>query len=170
MADETGGLSHIDEQGRARMVDVGDKGVTERSAAAEARIWMRPATLEAIQRGDAPKGDVLSTARIAATMAAKRTSDTIPMCHPLRISSVAVSFEIPGAEDEQGRRCIRVEASVRADDRTGVEMEALYAASVAALTIYDMSKALEKGMEIGGLRLLSKRGGKSGDYELQESV
>ena len=157
-------LTHLNERGEARMVDVGAKEVTRRVARAEAFIWMKPATREAIRAGSTSKGDVFSTARIAAIMAAKRTAETIPMCHPLAIDFASVEFEFPEAAHSAGREAIRVLTEVRVSGRTGVEMEALHSAAVAALTIYDMAKALEKSMLISGLRLLSKSGGKSGDY------
>jgi len=151
-------LSHIDVRGRARMVDVGDKAVTRRSAQAGAQVIMRPATLRMITTGTAPKGDVLATARLAGIMAAKRTADLIPLCHPLLLSHVEVEL----TPRTRGR--LDVVASVRLDGRTGVEMEALVAASVAALTVYDMCKAVDRGMEITDVRLLEKSGGKSGTY------
>ena len=141
------------------MVDVGAKTETVRVAVAEGYIHMEPATLEAILTGNAAKGDVIGTARLAGIMAAKKTSDLIPLCHPLLLSKVSV--EITPDEALPG---LRVEATVAITGRTGVEMEALTAASVACLTLYDMAKAMEKGMEIGGIRLRSKTGGKSGDY------
>ena len=141
------------------MVDVGAKTETVRVAVAEGYIRMEPATLEAILTGNAAKGDVIGTARLAGIMAAKKTSDLIPLCHPLLLSKVSV--EITPDEALPG---LRVEATVAITGRTGVEMEALTAASVACLTLYDMAKAMEKGMEIGGIRRRSKTGGKSGDY------
>jgi len=153
-----GGLSHLDASGAARMVDVSAKDETERIAIAEAVVRMRPETLALIQSGGLPKGDVLATARIAGIMAAKRTSELIPLCHPLAITGVTVEL----APD--GDRALRIEATVKTTGKTGVEMEALTAASVAALTVYDMCKAVEKGMVIDGVRLLEKRGGKSGDW------
>jgi cyclic pyranopterin monophosphate synthase len=157
------GLSHLDEQGRARMVDVGGKLVTERRAVARARLRMSPATAEAIVERGVPKGDVLATARIAGIQAAKRTSDTIPLCHPLLVGSVYVNFEI-------GDDHIAVEAQVDTVDRTGVEMEALHACSIAALTIYDMCKSADRGMVIGELALWEKTGGRSGTYRRADSV
>ena len=153
-------LTHLDEDGRASMVDVGHKDTTSREAVAEGSVTMAPATLAAIRDGAVPKGDVLSSARIAGIMAAKRTPDLIPLCHPLPLTKISVEFEI----DEQESRVVIV-ATVRCNGRTGVEMEALTAVSVAALTVYDMAKALEKGMTIGDVRLLEKRGGKSGDWQ-----
>ncbi len=153
-------LTHLDKEGRASMVDVGGKDTTSREAVAEGSVYMAPATLAAIRDGGVPKGDVLSSARIAGIMAAKRTPDLIPLCHPLPLTSIAVNFEI----DEPLNR-VHIVATVRCKGRTGVEMEALTAVSVAALTIYDMAKALEKSMVIEGVQLLRKRGGKSGDWQ-----
>ncbi|MBY6047745.1 cyclic pyranopterin monophosphate synthase MoaC [Vannielia litorea] len=153
-------LTHFDAEGRAHMVDVSDKAVTSRIAVAEAHVKMSPETLEMVQQGSAKKGDVLGVARLAGIMAAKRTPDLIPLCHPLPITKVAVELEadadLPG---------IRIAATVKTTGQTGVEMEALTAASVAGLTVYDMLKAVDKAMEIGGLRVLLKDGGKSGRYE-----
>ena len=166
MAEGQGGgekrLSHLDERGRASMVDVGAKDVTRREARAEARVIMSRRTLELIASGDLPKGDVFSTARIAGITAAKKTPELIPLCHPLRIDSVSVEFEVDG-----GSSTVRVESAVVATDRTGVEMEALTAAAVAALTIYDMTKAVERGVEISSVRLLHKSGGKSGTWKAE---
>ena len=150
-------LSHLDESGAARMVDVSEKPITYRMAIAEARIVMQPETLEAIKAGNVKKGDVLGTARVAGIMAAKRTSELIPMCHPLLLTKVAVDFDYV----ENG---IAIRTVVKTQGQTGVEMEALTAASVAALTIYDMAKALEKTMHIENVRLLYKTGGKSGEF------
>jgi cyclic pyranopterin monophosphate synthase len=158
-------LSHLNEKGEARMVEVGDKEVTRRSATAEAVIRMTPDTHAKLVAGNLPKGDVFSTARIAAIMAAKRTPEAIPMCHPLQITGVEVVFDHNLSPDDQGRRGVRVSVTVSCTGRTGVEMEALHGAAVAALTIYDMAKAVEKGMEITGLKLLAKSGGKSGDWK-----
>ncbi len=152
-------LTHLDESGAARMVDVGEKKLTAREATAEAWVSMKPETLALITGGSVAKGDVFSSARLAGIMAAKRTHELIPLCHPLQIDSVTVDFEV----DETGSR-IRVESRARATDRTGVEMEALVAAGVAALTIYDMCKAADRGMEVASLRLVRKSGGKSGDW------
>lgn len=153
-------LTHLDDQGRAAMVDVSDKLVTRRQAVAGARVAMRPETLQQIVSGDTKKGDVFAAARIAGIMAAKRTSDLIPLCHPLSISSVAV---ILTPEPDGGG--VEIEATVRTTGQTGVEMEALMAASVAALTIYDMCKAVDRGMRIEAVRVLHKSGGKSGAYD-----
>ncbi|MBI5262016.1 MAG: cyclic pyranopterin monophosphate synthase MoaC [Bradyrhizobium sp.] len=152
-------LTHIDAGGEARMVDVSEKPATERTATAEGRVVMSNSTLDLILSGNAKKGDVLGAARIAGIMAAKRTSELIPLCHPLALSKVVVDIEpdatIPG--------CI-VQATVKVTGPTGVEMEALTAVSVACLTIYDMIKAVERGVRIEGIRLLEKKGGKSGHY------
>ena len=153
------GLSHINAKGEATMVDVGEKASTTRTAVAEGYIYMAPDTLRLIEAGEAPKGDVIATARIAGIMAAKKTHELIPLCHPLALTKVAVDF---GLVPE--RHCVRVEALARAVGQTGVEMEALTAVSVACLTLYDMLKAKDKAMRIEGIRLLSKSGGKSGDY------
>ena len=151
-------LTHLDEAGNAAMVDVSAKAATIREALAEGRITMSAEALAAIRAGAVKKGDVLATARIAGIMAAKKTSELIPLCHPLMLSKVAVDFEF----EADG---VRVLAMARLSGQTGVEMEALTAASVALLTIYDMAKALDKGMVISGVRLLEKRGGKSGDWK-----
>ncbi len=150
-------LTHLDEQGAARMVDVGGKAQTQRSATAAGRIRMSADTLQAIRDGSGPKGDVLAAARIAGIMAAKKTGELIPLCHPLALDSVHVEFTL-------GDDAITVSATASLTARTGVEMEALTAASIALLTIYDMAKALEKGMVIEELRLIAKTGGKSGDW------
>ena len=150
-------LTHLDSRGQARMVDVGGKPETARSATATGRIRMAPATLAAVRDGSGPKGDVLAAARIAGIMAAKKTGELIPLCHPLALDAVTVEFAF---EDD----AIAVTARASLTGKTGVEMEALTAASVALLTIYDMAKALEKGMVIEQVRLLEKTGGKSGDW------
>lgn len=157
-------LTHLDQDGRASMVDVGGKGNTSREAVAEGCVYMAPHTLAAVRDGAVPKGDVLATARIAGIMAAKRTSELIPLCHPLQLSKIALDFEV---DDSQSR--VTIVATVRCNGRTGVEMEALTAVTVAALTIYDMAKALQKSMTIGDIRLLKKRGGKSGDWRRESS-
>lgn len=154
-----GGLTHLDERGRASMVDVGDKQVTRRVARAEARVRMARATLDLLLDEAAPKGDVVAAARVAGIMAAKRTGELIPLCHPLGLDHVSVQIE---AEQELPGLRILTEASVSA--RTGVEMEALTAAAVAALTVYDMCKAVDRGMEITDVRLLEKLGGRSGHW------
>lgn len=155
-------LSHLDESGAARMVDVGHKAETERAAVAGGEVRMAPTTLAAILAGDLPKGDVLGTARIAGIMAAKRTSDLIPLCHPLLLSQVAVDLQ-PDAEHSR----VVITATVRSRGQTGVEMEALTAVAAAALTVYDMAKALQRDMVIGEIRLLEKRGGKSGEWRAE---
>jgi len=154
-------LTHLDEQGKARMVDVGAKTETRRVAIAEGRITMSAEALSAIRDGAVPKGDVLAAARIAGIMAAKKTADLIPLCHPLSLDAATVDF----AFEESA---VRVTASASLSGKTGVEMEALTAASVALLTIYDMAKAVDKGMVISGLRLIEKRGGKSGDWRAED--
>jgi cyclic pyranopterin monophosphate synthase len=151
-------LTHLDDQGNARMVDVGDKAVTTRTATAQALVRMSPATAQAIVAGDAPKGDVLGTARIAGIQAAKRTSELIPLCHPLPLDKVAVDLEV----DAQAG-VVTITTLARCTAKTGVEMEALTAASVAALTVYDMVKGIEQGVEIAEVALVAKTGGKS-DY------
>ena len=151
------GLTHLNAAGEAHMVDVGGKAVTQRVAVAGGRIRMSGEALAAIRDGTAKKGDVLATARIAGIMAAKKTSELIPLCHPIAISSVAVELAL----EANG---VAVTATVACGGQTGVEMEALTAASVALLTVYDMAKALDRGMVIEGVRLLEKRGGKSGDW------
>ena len=154
-------LTHLDEHGAARMVDIGSKADSARMAAATGRSRMSPEALAAIRAGDAPKGDVLAAARIAGIMAAKKTSELIPLCHPLALDQVTVEFEF---EDN----ALRATASASLTGKTGVEMEAMTAASVALLTIYDMAKALDKAMAIEGVRLLSKSGGKSGEWRAPE--
>jgi cyclic pyranopterin monophosphate synthase len=152
-------LSHLDERGRAAMVDVGDKDETERVARAEAAVVMAPATLAIIVDEAAPKGDVVAAARLAGIMAAKRTHELIPLCHQLNLTKVVVDIEA----DEQ-LPGLRITTEARLRGRTGVEMEALVAASVAALTVYDMCKAVDRGMEVTGVRLLEKSGGRSGRW------
>lgn len=158
----SGALSHLNVQGEAHMVDVSQKVATVREAIAEGFIHMSLTTLEQIEQGDSPKGDVLGTARLAGIMAAKQTATLIPLCHPLPLSKVEVTIEpvrsLPG---------YRLQAQVRTQAATGVEMEALTAVSIAALTLYDMAKALEKSMTIQSVRLLQKTGGKSGDYRVE---
>jgi len=159
MADQPNKLTHIDQAGEAHMVDVGNKAETARSATAEGFVRMLPETLALIREGNAKKGDVIGTARLAGIMAAKKTSDLIPLCHPLMLTKVSVEIaqdDLPG---------LRVTATAKLTGRTGVEMEALTAVSVTCLTIYDMAKAADKAMEIGGIRLLEKTGGKSGHYK-----
>lgn len=152
-------LTHLDEHGRARMVDVGAKPETERVAIARCEVLMEPSTLALIQSGGVAKGDVIGVARVAGIMAAKRTGDLIPLCHPLPITSASIDFRF----DTEGSRVL-IESRVATVGKTGVEMEALTACSVSALTIYDMTKAADKGMVIGQVRLVSKTGGKSGTY------
>ncbi len=151
-------LSHIDSKGEARMVDVSQKDDTVREAVVSGSIKMKPATLDKIRQNEIKKGDVLSVARVAGIMAAKRTPDLIPLCHPITIDNIAVDFNFVGDD------CIRITATTKSSGKTGVEMEALVAASVAALTIYDMCKAVDKGMTIEQIYLESKKGGKSGTY------
>lgn len=157
-AKETSGLSHFDAQGNARMVDVGHKPETERVAVATGRITMLSETAKVIREGRAEKGDVLGVARVAAIMAAKRTADAIPMCHPIPITRVDVGFEI----DDTG---VSIEARVDTKGQTGVEMEALHAVGIAALTIYDMVKAIDRGMTIEAIQLERKEGGQSGVWQ-----
>lgn len=156
-------FTHMNEQGRARMVDVSDKPQSKRSAEAATAVRMRPETLAAIKEGKIAKGDVLAVAQVAGIMAAKKTSDWIPMCHPLPLTGVDIRFS------DNGDDLLEIHAIVRTTGQTGVEMEALTAVSAAALTVYDMCKALQKDMEIGSTMLLTKTGGKSGDYTRQFS-
>ena len=156
-------LTHFDAQGQAHMVDVGAKSATHRIAVAQGRIEMQPATLELIASGQARKGDVLGVARIAGIMAAKRTSDLIPLCHPLALTRVALEFALLPAD-----AAVQCTATVETVGPTGVEMEALTAVAVACLTIYDMVKAVERGMRIEGIHLIEKRGGKSGHYRAKK--
>ena len=155
-------LTHLDSQGRASMVDVTDKAVTQREAVAEALVRMQPGTLALIVSGGHPKGDVFAVARIAGIQAAKRTFELIPLCHPLLLTSIKVELQALGED------AVRIEARCKLAGQTGVEMEALTAASVAALTIYDMCKAVDRGMTIEGVRLLEKSGGRSGHYRIGE--
>jgi cyclic pyranopterin monophosphate synthase len=152
-------LTHFDASGQAHMVDVGGKPVTHRVALATGRIAMQPATFELVAGGTSKKGDVLGGARIAAIQAAKRTSELIPLCHPLAITRISVDFELDAAA-----HAVECRAQVETSGQTGVEMEALTAVQIGLLTIYDMCKAVDRGMEIGGVRLLEKRGGKSGRW------
>ncbi|MBL4749577.1 MAG: cyclic pyranopterin monophosphate synthase MoaC [Amylibacter sp.] len=156
----TNKLSHFDDQGAAHMVDVGDKAVTSRIATAKGRIVMAPETLAMIASGTAKKGDVLGIARIAGIMAAKKTPDLIPLCHPLPITKVAIDLAVNTAEN-----CVDIEATIKTTGQTGIEMEALTAVSVTALTVYDMVKAVDKAMQITDIRVVLKDGGKSGLYE-----
>lgn len=152
-------LTHLDASGKARMVDVGAKADTEREAITSGKVYMKPETLAQIKAARLKKGDVLAVARVAGIMAAKRTADLIPLCHPILINDVDLEFDLTAAD------FIVITAVVKSTGKTGVEMEALVAASVAALTIYDMAKAVDKGMTISEIRLESKRGGKSGVYK-----
>jgi cyclic pyranopterin monophosphate synthase len=152
------GLTHFDERGQARMVDVGDKAATRRIGVAAGRVVAQPATIDLIRAGAAAKGDVLGVARVAGIMGAKRTSDLIPMCHPLMLTSVEIEFALT-------ERTIEIEVRVETRGQTGVEMEALTGVAAAALTIYDMVKAVDRGMEISNIRLLRKEGGRSGVWE-----
>ena len=153
-------FTHIDANGNARMVDVSDKEVTRRTATAGCRVVMQPETIALIRDGAVKKGDVVSVARLAGIMGAKKTSELIPLCHPLLINKADVEISI-----DDGRNAVVIEATVRVDGKTGGEMEALTAASVAALTVYDMVKAVDRGTQITDMRLLHKAGGKSGSYE-----
>ncbi|MCI9865391.1 cyclic pyranopterin monophosphate synthase MoaC [Rhizobium skierniewicense] len=153
-------LTHIGASGEAHMVDVGEKAETTRVAVAEGFVKMKPETLDLIRDGNAKKGDVIGTARLAGIMAAKQTSNLIPLCHPLLLTKILVDIT-----EDDALPGLRVEATVKLSGKTGVEMEALTAVSVACLTIYDMAKAADKGMEIGSIRLLEKTGGKSGHYK-----
>ena len=157
-------LTHVDASGAARMVDVGAKEVTDRVAVAQAELRMKPGTLRKIVGGEMPKGNVLEVARLAGVMAAKRTSELIPLCHPLNLTHVAVDLT------PKGRNTIRITSEVRVRAQTGVEMEALTAVSVAALTLYDMCKAVDRGMVIADIHLVRKRGGKSGHFEFGRST
>ncbi len=158
-------LTHLDESGNARMVDVGAKPDSQRLAVARARVEMRPRTLELIASGDHKKGDVLTVARIAGIQAAKNCAGLIPMCHPLLLTAVDVEFEL-----NRERSCVEITATCKVKGPTGVEMEALSAAAVSALTIYDMCKAVDRGMRIEGLGLLEKSGGRSGHYRCGEQA
>lgn len=160
-------LTHFDEHGRAQMVDVGHKADTRREAIARGRVLMQPETLSLIQQGDIAKGDVLGVAQVAGIMAAKRTHELIPMCHPLPLTHVSLDFA-PQTGLEAGLAVIEIRATVRTTGKTGVEMEALTAVSVAGLTIYDMCKAVDRAMRIEAVRLVRKSGGKSGDIILED--
>ena len=159
MTESSGKLSHIDESGKARMVDVGSKEITERVAVAGCEIHMQQSTLDLIKSGGFDKGDVLGVARVAGVMAAKKTFDLIPLCHPIALTQVTIDFD-----DLDTGTGLSVTSTARTTWKTGVEMEALTAASIAALTVYDMCKAVDRAIQIDRLRLLSKSGGKSGDY------
>ncbi len=157
------GLTHFDEKGKPKMVDVGSKPETERRAVAGCRVYMRPETFQLILDKKIAKGDVLSVAQVAGIMAAKKTSELIPMCHPLNITSVEMSFN-----PDKGKSCIDIQAVVKVTGKTGVEMEALTAVAVAGLTVYDMCKAVDKDMTVADIRLMEKSGGKSGAYKRNE--
>ena len=159
----TDSLTHLDSRGHANMVDVGDKPDTERVAVAEGRVYMTADTLQRIREGDIKKGDVLNTARLAGIMGAKRTSDLIPLCHPIPLTKIGVEIEI-----EEHHNAVHIIATCKTTGKTGVEMEALTAVSVTALTIYDMAKALDRTMRIGDIRLLEKHGGVHGDYVAED--
>ena len=157
-------FTHFNEAGRARKVDVGAKASTERLATAQATVFLQPETLEKIRQGKIAKGDVLAVAQVAGVMGAKKTPDLIPMCHPILLTSVDISFTETAEPDQDGRCAITITATAKTTGPTGVEMEAMTAASVAALTIYDMCKAVDRGMSFGDICLLTKSGGKSGLY------
>lgn len=163
-------LTHFNEAGRARMVDVTSKAATERVAKAQAKVFVLPETLQRIQQGRIAKGDVLAVAQIAGVMGAKRTPDLIPMCHPLLITSVDVEFQEDPQPGPNGRCAITIVATVKTTGATGVEMEAMTAVSVAALTIYDMCKAIDKEISVGDIGLLEKSGGKSGRFTRTEAL
>ncbi len=152
-------LTHLDENGQANMVDIGDKPDSERTATAEGAVYMQPDTLRLIQAGSLKKGDVFATARIAGIMAAKRTSELIPLCHPIMLNKISVELSV-----DEAAAAVRINATVRTTGKTGVEMEALTAVSTAALTIYDMAKAVDRAMRIADIRVLEKHGGVHGDY------
>ena len=157
-------ITHFNETGRARMIDVGAKASTERLATAQATVFLQPETLEKLRQGKIAKGDVLAVAQVAGVMGAKKTPDLIPMCHPILLTSVDISFTETAEPDQEGRCAITITATAKTTGPTGVEMEAMTAASVAALTIYDMCKAVDRGMSFGDICLLTKSGGKSGLY------
>lgn len=157
-------LTHFNEQNRAKMVDVSDKDVTKRVAVAQSRVQMKAETMQRIREGTISKGDVLAVAQVAGIMAAKRTSDIIPMCHPLPLTGIDIRF------DYEGEDTLLIEAEVKTTGKTGVEMEALTAASIVGLTVYDMCKAMDKGMVLGPTYLVSKSGGKNGDFSRPEGM
>jgi cyclic pyranopterin phosphate synthase len=161
-------LTHFNPEGRARMVDVTEKKETERTALAKGTVYMQPETFKRIQEGKIAKGDVLAVAQVAGVMGAKRTPDLIPMCHPLLLTNVDIAFKENGVPDEKGKCSIDISATVKLKGQTGVEMEALTAVSVAALTIYDMCKAIDKEMSFGNVGLVKKTGGKSGTFVRKE--
>jgi cyclic pyranopterin phosphate synthase len=160
-------LTHFDEQGRAHMVDVGHKDETQREAVARGRVLLKPETLALIQQGGIKKGDVLAVAQVAGIMAAKRTHELVPMCHPLLLTHISLNFELQPPTGPDLPAVIEISATVRTTGKTGVEMEALTAVSVAGLTIYDMCKAVDRAMQIDAVRLARKSGGKSGDITLE---
>ena len=159
-------LSHVDATGRARMVDVAEKRVTDRLAVAEGEVWMQAATLSLIRTNALHKGDVLTTAQLAGVMAAKRTHELIPLCHPLALSHIDIGLDLREEAVDGFGGAVTIRATVRCNGRTGVEMEALTAVTVAGLTVYDMAKAVDRSMRISNVRLRRKRGGRSGDIEL----
>ena len=161
LSDNSNELSHVDENGKAQMVDVGNKDDTKRSATASGKVFMSTETIEALERQELKKGDVLGVARVAGIQAAKKTSELIPLCHPLAINFASVDFRIRES-------CVEIEATVKTSGKTGVEMEALTACSVAALTVYDMCKSVDKSITIEEVKLLEKTGGKSGDWHRTE--
>lgn len=157
-------FTHFNESGRARMVDVSAKAQTERVASAQAKVYLQPETLEKIQRGKIAKGDVLAVAQVAGVMGAKKTPELIPMCHPIFLSAIDISFKEEPQPDRDGRCSLTITATAKTSGQTGVEMEAMTAVSVAALTIYDMCKAIDRSMSFSDVWLVSKAGGKSGTY------
>lgn len=161
-------LTHLDEYGRAQMVDVGAKADTQREAVARGRVLMKPETLALIREQGIAKGDVLAVAQVAGIMAAKRTHELVPMCHPLLLTHISLNFELHEADPPAGLATVNISATVRTAGKTGVEMEALTAVSVAGLTIYDMCKAVDRAMQIDAVRLVKKTGGKSGDIILEK--
>ena len=168
--DKMAEFTHFNESGRARMVDVSAKDSTERLATAQARVFLLPETLKRIQRGKIAKGDVLAVAQVAGVMGAKKTPDLIPMCHPILLASVDISFKEESQPNSEGQCSITITATAKTTGPTGVEMEAMTAATVAALTIYDMCKAVDRGISFGDVCLLSKSGGKSGTYSRRDSA
>ncbi len=158
-------FTHFNESGRARMVDVSAKGSTERIAVAQGRVSMLPETLRCIQEGKIAKGDVLAVAQVAGVMGAKRTPDVIPMCHPLMLTSVNIDFRAHATPDDKGQCALTIQATAKTNGQTGVEMEAMTAVTISALTVYDMCKAIDKGMSVDDVLLVSKSGGKSGTYQ-----
>src|SRR6476619_6598623 len=163
-------FTHFNESGRARMVDVGGKAQTERVATAQAKVYLQPETLEKIQRGKIAKGDVLAVAQVAGVMGAKKTPDLIPMCHPLLVTSVDISFKEESQPDREGRCSITVSATAKTTGQTGIEMEAMTAVSVAAVSLKDKCKAIDRGMSFSDVWLVSKSGGKSGTYDRESGA